>query len=213
MSIEVLILKINPAVKELALELETAMINGGIISPNEKAMFLATCAHESVNFSKLSENLNYSAERLQVVFKKYFPTPELAQKYARKPVAIGSRVYANRMGNGDEASQEGWIHRGRGVIQLTGKNNYAAYSKAYYGDNRILLQPDLVSQPFDAARSAVWFWNTNECARYARAGDFVAVCGIVNVGNSRATPRQIIGFDDRLAEYTKILQLQKAMIQ
>lgn len=213
MSIETLILKINPAQKQLALELETAMINGGIIAPNEKAMFLATGAHESLNFSKLSENLNYSADRLQVVFRKYFPTPELAQKYARKPVAIGSRVYANRMGNGDEASQDGWKHRGRGVIQLTGKNNYAAYSQAYYGDNRILLNPDLVAEPFDAARSAVWFWNTNGCAKYARAGDFVAVCGIVNVGNSKATPKQIIGFNDRLAEYTKILELQKAMIQ
>ncbi len=94
------------------------------------AAFLAQCAHESGNFKFLTENLNYRWESLRKVFPRYFPTDELAQQYARQPEKIANRVYANRMGNGDEASGDGWRYRGRGLIQLTGKDNYFWFAQS-----------------------------------------------------------------------------------
>jgi putative chitinase len=101
-----------------------------INTPLRLAHFLAQCHHESAGFNVVEENLNYSAEGLLRTFKKYF-TPEQANEYAHNKVKIASRVYANRMGNGDEASQEGWLYRGRGYIQLTGKDNYAAFNDQF----------------------------------------------------------------------------------
>ena len=121
------------------------------------AHFLAQAGHESALFSVTTENLNYSADALGRVFKKYFGTAALQQAYARQPEKIANRVYANRMGNGDEASGDGWKHRGRGYFQLTGKDNYGKYSQASYGDKRILDNTDLLAQPIDAMKSAIWY--------------------------------------------------------
>ena len=128
-----------------------------INTPRRLAHFLAQCHHESSGFNVVEENLNYSAEGLIRTFKKYF-TPEQANEYAHNKVKIASRVYANRMGNGDEESQEGWLYRGRGYIQLTGKDNYAALNDQLPGD--ILKNPDLVATQYPML-SAAWFWDHN----------------------------------------------------
>ena len=128
-----------------------------INTPRRLAHFLAQCHHESAGFNVVEENLNYSAEGLRRTFKKYF-TQEQANEYAHNKVKIASRVYANRMGNGDEESQEGWLYRGRGYIQLTGKDNYAALNDQLPGD--ILKNPDLVATRYPML-SAAWFWDHN----------------------------------------------------
>ena len=128
-----------------------------INTPLRLAHFLAQCHHESARFNVVEENLNYSAEGLRRTFKKYF-TLEQANEYAHNKVKIASRVYANRMGNGDEESQEGWLYRGRGYIQLTGKDNYAAFNDQVPED--ILKNPDLVATQYPML-SAAWFWDHN----------------------------------------------------
>lgn len=144
--------------KQVMAELPDTMAKFNINTPLRLAHFLSQCAHESGNFNATRENLNYSADRLRVVFPKYFPTPEVAQQYARNQVKIGSRVYANRMGNGDEKSEEGYKFRGRGYIQLTGKSNYQAFDK-FVPDN-IVMEPELVASKYPLM-SAAWFFDKN----------------------------------------------------
>ncbi|MBY0474228.1 MAG: glycoside hydrolase family 19 protein [Nitrosomonas sp.] len=131
------------------------------------AHFLAQVAHESNYFSDREENLNYSEDGLKRVFRKYFPD-DLAKLYARHPQKIASRVYANRMGNGSEATGEGWIYRGRGYIQLTGKDNYAAFQLAV--PDNVIVNPDLVATKYPLF-SAGWFWNSNRLNDLADKGD------------------------------------------
>lgn len=138
-----------------------------INSPNRLAHYLAQCAYESSNFTRREENLNYSAKRLMVVFRKYFPTEELALKYEHNPKAIASRVYANRMGNSTEDSCDGWIYRGRGYIQLTGKDNYKSLNKAL--NDNIVDNPDLVADKY-ALMSSAWFWNSRNLNEIADLG-------------------------------------------
>ena len=134
--------------------------------------FLAQCAHESGNFSVKQENLNYSAKRLQEVFGKYFTTHAKALLYERKPVKIASLVYGNRMGNGDEQSIEGYKYRGRGYIQLTGKNNYLLFDKSLNETGLevdIIGDPDLVATTYPLI-SAAWFFNKNNLNEIADLG-------------------------------------------
>jgi putative chitinase len=157
------------------------------------AHFLAQCGHESAGFKATSENLNYSADGLKKIFGKYFPG-DLADDYARQPAKIGARVYANRMGNGDEASGEGYTYRGRGYIQLTGKDNYTQLGKSIGED--VLATPDRVASEF-ALLSAAWFWNSRGLNQLADggAGDDVvtAITKKVNGGT--------IGLDDRISHF------------
>ncbi len=129
-----------------------------INTPLRLAHFLAQCHHESNGFRVVEENLNYRAAGLLRVFPKYFDL-QTAEEYAHNKVAIASRVYANRMGNGNEASQEGWLYRGRGYIQLTGKDNYAAFNDQLPED--IIKNPDLVATQYPML-SAAWFWDHNK---------------------------------------------------
>ena len=129
----------------------------GIDTDNTVAMFIAQIGHESINLSAVVENLNYSASGLLKTFSKYF-TPETAAKYANKPEMIANRVYANRMGNGDEASGDGWRYRGRGLIQLTGKNNYSIMQLK--DGIPCLDAPSILETPEYAVRSACWYWKT-----------------------------------------------------
>ena len=138
-----------------------------INTPLRLAHFLAQCAHESAGFKVKQENLKYSADGLRKVFKKYFPDKNTAQCYARQPEKIASRVYANRMGNGNEASREGYKYCGRGYIQLTGKCNYEAFHETV--DDDILDNPDLVSQKYSLL-SAAWYWNTRSLNHLADKG-------------------------------------------
>ena len=128
-----------------------------ITTPLRLAHFLAQCGHESAGFKAVSENLNYSAEGLKKIFGKYFPG-NLADSYARQPEKIAARVYGGRMGNGDEASKDGYKFRGRGYIQLTGKDNYKAFDGTVEDD--ILANPDLVATKYPLA-SAAFFFNKN----------------------------------------------------
>jgi putative chitinase len=152
--------------------------------------FLAQCAHESGNWKFTVENLNYSASGLRATFSKYFPTDQLANAYARQPQRIASRVYANRMGNGAEDSQDGWKYRGRGYIQLTGKNNYSTFNNFVSDD--IIQTPDFVATKYPLT-SAGWFWHTRNINRVADRGsspDIVrAVTVQVNGGTNGLTDR------------------------
>jgi putative chitinase len=131
------------------------------LNKNRAAHFFAQCAHESGNFKAFSENLNYGAKGLRGIFGKYFPTDALAKAYERQPAKIANRVYANRMGNGDEASGEGFAYKGRGPLQLTGKNNYRAFGRYIGREQEILDNPDLVSTEL-GFESALWFFDANK---------------------------------------------------
>lgn len=178
--------------------LNTVLPENGIDTPLRVSHFLAQVIHESSHFKTNVENLNYSASALQSVFKKYFPNEIIANEYARKPEKIANRVYANRMGNGDEASGDGWKYRGRGLIQLTGKNNYTSCKTDMKID--IVKNPDLLLVPEYALKSACWFWNKNNLNQYADKDDIITITKRINGGTN--------GLDDRksiLSKAKKIL--------
>jgi putative chitinase len=163
----------------------------GIDGPLRLSHFLSQCAHESGNFKFLKENLNYSADGLRKIFPKYFPTIEAANKYARQPEKIANKVYGNRMGNGDEASGDGFKFRGRGYIQLTGKDNYAAFDK--FVDDDIMADPDLVATKYPLT-SAAFFFHKNKlwdvCDKGHGDDVVLAVTKRVNGGTHGLTDRQ-----------------------
>lgn len=185
----------NP--EELLPHLNHYMINEGIITPLRKAHFLAQVAHESGNLNVFSENLNYSAEGLQKVFKKYFPDSALAWKYARQPQAIANRVYANRMGNGPESSGDGWKYRGAGLIQLTGRNNQEAFAKAT--GKPLEGIGDYLRSSEGAVHSAVWFWSVNGLNKLADANDLYAITKRINGGYN--------GLQDRAMKFEKMIKI------
>lgn len=163
------------------------------------ASFVAQIAHESGGFNFVSENLNYSAEGLQKTFKKYFPDPAIAAQYARKPEMIANRVYANRMGNGDEKSGDGFKFRGRGLIQLTGKENYTNFAKAI---NKPLDEAvKYLETPEGAVASAGWFWNSRQLNEWADKDDFVGMTKRINGGT--------IGLEDRKHHYELVMEALK----
>lgn len=165
-----------------------------IDEPLRLAHFLAQLAHESGNFTAVVENLNYSSDGLLKTFPKYFKDRATADQYARNPQKIGSRVYANRMGNGDEASGDGFKYRGRGYLQLTGKDNYKAFS-AFIGQDCV-ADPTLVANKYPMD-SAVWFFDVNKiwdiCDKGAGEDVVKAVTRKVNGG--------LNGIDDRLKKF------------
>lgn len=166
-----------------------------IDTPYRIAGFVSNVTHESAGFKFVSENLNYSAASLMRVWSTRFPTVEIAQRYAMQPEKIANRAYADRMGNGDEASGDGWKYRGRGLIQLTGKNNYVAYSLAC--DNEALQNPDIVAEPQYAAESAGWFWSVNRLNQLADAQDIQGMRKRVNGG--------LNGLDDVQMKYSQVM--------
>lgn len=158
------------------------------------ASFLAQCGHESGGWRVFSENLNYSSEALLKVFGKYFKNLQATKVYARNPTKIANLVYANRMGNGDYSSGDGWKYRGRGPIQLTGKYNYTAFSTDSGID--VVSSPDLLSDdPSTALLSALWFWEKNKLNALSDTGDIMAVTKKINGGYN--------GLEDR-TEYYKL---------
>ena len=171
-----------------------------INTPARMAAFIAQCAHESGGFMILTENLNYRAATLRKLFPKYFPTDALAQEYASKPnkqEAIANRIYANRMGNGPEESGDGYKYRGRGLIQLTGRDNYAWFAAS------LEITPEEATEylgTFEgAAQSACWFWETNKLNQWADKGDIVTLTKRINGGT--------IGLDDRIKHYEHALHV------
>jgi putative chitinase len=187
----------NPYIDHWYEVLEQLLDDYDISTPLRVAHFIAQCAHESGNFVFIKENLNYKAASLQKIFGKYFPTAELAQQYANKPEQIANRIYANRMGNGDEASGEGWLYHGRGLIQLTGKDNYTFFA----GSLSISVEDAAAyMETFEgAAQSACWFWEQNNLNRFADANDVKGLTRAINGG--------YIGLDDRISHTEHALHI------
>jgi putative chitinase len=190
----------NPYVEHWHRALSQLLPDYDINTPNRIAAFVAQCSHESGGFMVLKENLNYKAATLRKIFPKYFPNDQIAQDYASRPnkqVAIASKVYANRMGNGDEASQDGWKFCGRGLIQLTGKSNYQAFADSLEMD--INDVPEYLATFEGAAQSACWFWETNKLNQWADAGDILTLTKRINGGT--------IGLEDRKKHYDHALHV------
>jgi putative chitinase len=177
----------NPHIDHWYEVLEQLLDDYEINTPLRVAHFIAQCAHESGNFVFIRENLNYKAASLQKIFAKYFPTAELAQQYANKPERIANRVYASRMGNGPEASGDGYRYCGRGLIQLTGKDNYTFFA----GSLGISVEEasEYLATFEGAAQSACWFWEQNNLNRFADANDCKGLTKAINGG--------YIGLSDR----------------
>ena len=168
-----------------------------ITTPQRVAAFLAQCAHESGGFVFLKENLNYKAASLRRVFPKYFPDDAIAAQYAGKGEMIANRVYANRMGNGDEASGDGFRYCGRGLIQLTGKNNYTFFAGSL--DIPVEEASEYLQTFEGAVQSACFFWEQNKLNQWADAGDILTLTKRINGGT--------IGLEDRIKHYEHALHI------
>jgi putative chitinase len=179
----------NPHVDHWHEALDQLLDDYDITTPLRVAHFVAQCAHESGNFVFIKENLNYKAASLQKIFSKYFPTAELAAQYANKPERIANRIYANRMGNGPETSGDGFRYCGRGLIQLTGKDNYTFFA----GSLNIPVEEasDYLATFEGAAQSACWFWEQNNLNRFADVNDVKGLTRAINGG--------YIGLEDRIS--------------
>ena len=168
-----------------------------INTPDRIAAFLAQCAHESGGFVFIKENLNYRWQSLRKVFPKYFPTDALAQQYEKQPQKIANRVYASRMGNGPEESGDGWRFCGRGLIQVTGRDNYSWFAAS------LQITPEEASEYMEtfegAAQSACWFWESNNLNQWADKRDIVTLTKRINGGT--------IGLEDRKKHYEHCLHI------
>ena len=190
----------NPYVEHWHHALEQLFPDYDINTPKRMAAFIAQCSHESGGFMVLKENLNYKPASLRKLFSKYFPTDELAQQYCskhNKQEAIANRIYANRMGNGDESSGDGSAFRGRGLIQLTGRSNYQAFADSL--EMNINDVPEYLATFEGAAQSACWFLETNGLNKYADAGDILGLTKRINGGT--------IGLEDRKKHYEHALHV------
>lgn len=184
-------------IERFAEPLSAAMMQFSIDeNADRECHFIAQIAVESASLNAVSENLNYSADALVKIFHKYFDAATAAD-YARQPERIANRIYANRMGNGDEASGDGWRYRGAGLIQTTGHDNQARVAKFF--DVAIEEIGDWLRTPDGAAKSAGLFWHDNGLNAYADNDDTLSISGIINVGNRHATTEQVIGWGDRVA--------------
>jgi putative chitinase len=194
------IIPANPYVDHWCEALNKILPDYDIDTPQRVAAFLAQCAHESGGFIALKENLNYRAVTLRKIFPKYFPTDALAEQYANLPnkqEAIANRVYANRMGNGDEASGDGFRYCGRGLIQLTGKQNYTKFADSI--DTPVEEIPEFLQTFEGAIQSACWFWETNNLNQYADNNDILTMTKRINGGT--------IGLEDRMKHYAHALEV------
>jgi putative chitinase len=184
----------NPYVAQWHNALQQLLPDYGINTPQRIAAFIAQCAHESGGFTALKENLNYKAVTLRKIFPKYFPDEDTAQHYANLPnkqQAIANKVYANRMGNGDEASGDGYRYCGRGLIQLTGKDNYTWFAASL--DIPVEEASQYLETFEGAAQSACWFWETNNLNQWADKDDILTLTKRINGGT--------IGLEDRKKHY------------
>ena len=168
-----------------------------IDTSKRQASFIGQCMHESAGFKLLEENLNYSAKALMATWPSRFTSEEVANQYARNPEKIANKVYGGRMGNADESSGEGWLYRGRGIKQLTGKENYERCGSGLGVD--LVSNPDLLLDPKYAALSAGWFWNKHGLNDLADKSDIETMTKRINGG--------LIGLDDRKAKIAKALSV------
>jgi putative chitinase len=170
-----------------------------ITTINRVGQWLAQMGHESGDLRHVVENLNYSADALLRTWPRHFPTRAIANSYARQPQRIANRAYASRMGNGPESSGDGWKFRGRGLIQITGKSNYADASMALYGDLVLLDEPEILQEFDGAVRSACWYWNSRRLNLLSDAENTREVTRLINGG--------FHGLDDRMNRYARIKRI------
>ena len=168
-----------------------------INTPKRVAAFIAQCAHESGGFRALKENLNYKAESLVRVFPKYFKTLAEAKQYEKKPEKIANKIYGGRMGNGPESSGDGFRYCGRGLIQLTGKENYTWFAESL--EMPLEDVPEYLQTFEGAVQSACWFWETNNLNQWADKGDILTLTKRINGGT--------IGLEDRIKHYNHALHV------
>jgi len=192
----------NPYVADWHEALEQLLPDYDIDTPKRIAAFVAQCAHESGNFMVLKENLNYKPATLRKIWPKHFPTDAIANDYASrldKQRHIANRAYANRMGNGDEASGDGHKFLGRGLIQLTGRNNHQAFADSVEMD--INDVPEYLATFQGASQSACWFWETNGLNKWADTGNIKELTRRINGG--------AIGLEDRIKHYNHALHVME----
>jgi putative chitinase len=190
----------NPYIDQWHKALSQLLPDYEINTPQRIAAFVAQCAHESGGFMVLKENLNYKAASLRKLFSKYFPNDDLAQQYASKPnkqEAIANKIYASRMGNGPEESGDGYKFCGRGLIQLTGRDNYTFFAGSL--DISVEDASEYLQTFEGAAQSACWFWETNNLNQWADKGDIVTLTKRINGGT--------IGLEDRIKHYEHALHV------
>ena len=187
----------NPYVKQWHTALAQLLPDYEINTPQRIAAFIAQCAHESGGFTALKENLNYRAVTLRKIVAKYFTSDQMAQEYAGKQAAIANLVYANRMGNGDEASGDGFRYCGRGLIQLTGKQNYTKFAESI--DTPVEDIPEFLATFEGAIQSGCWFWETNNLNQYADNGDILTMTKRINGGT--------LGLEDRIKHYNHAMHV------
>jgi putative chitinase len=190
----------NPYVAHWHHALEQLLPDYEINTAQRIAAFVAQCSHESAGFTALKENLNYKAATLRKIFPKYFPNDDIANHYASLPnkqEAIANKVYANRMGNGDEASGDGYRYCGRGLIQLTGKSNYQSFADSL--EMNVEDVPEYLATFEGAAQSACWFWESNNLNQWADKGDILTLTKRINGGT--------IGLEDRIKHYEHALHV------
>lgn len=190
----------NPYIDYWYNALEQLLPDYDINTPQRVAAFIAQCAHESGGFKFIKENLNYKAASLRKVFPKYFPDDAIAARYANKPEMIANRVYGGRMGNGPEESGDGFRYCGRGLIQLTGKNNYEEFAMSI--ETPVEEIPDYLATFEGAAQSACWFWEKNNLNKWADTGDIKELTRRINGG--------YIGLEDRIKHYNHALHVMGA---
>jgi putative chitinase len=171
-----------------------------INTPERVAAFLAQTAHESGGYKALKENLNYKAETLCKVWPRLFPNMDIANQYAHKPEAIANRAYGGRMGNGPEASGDGFKFCGRGLIQLTGRDNYTKFAESI--ETPVEELPEFLGTFEGAIQSACWFWETNNLNQFADSGDVLTMTKRINGGT--------LGLQDRQQHYTHAMQILQA---
>ena len=200
-----LLQKVCPKTKKEVLESYVTPLNKvtkayGILDNHKRlAAFLAQVAHESGGFNFTKENLNYGAKALQTVFKKYYPTEKDALAHERKPEQIANKVYASRMGNGDEKSGDGWSYRGRGLIQLTGKENYTKFAESI--KKPLTETITYIETAEGAVESAAWFWSKNKLNELCDKDDFITLTKRINGGTN--------GLEDRKHHYEIALKVLK----
>jgi putative chitinase len=187
----------NPYLDHWHHALSLALPDYEINTPQRVAAFLAQCAHESGGFRALKENLNYKAASLRRVFPKYFPDDNIAAHYAGKQEMIANRVYGGRMGNGPEETGDGYKYCGRGLIQLTGKNNYQAFADSI--ETPVEEIPEFLQTFEGAVQSACWFWESNNLNQFADRNDILTMTKRINGGT--------IGLEDRIKHYNHALHV------
>jgi len=194
---------LRPFVSEANIEryadlLTELMSKYGIDTPLRQRHFLAQLLHESGGFRSVRENLNYNTDGLMATFPRHFANRADAETFHRQPERIANRVYMNRMGNGDEASGDGWRFIGRGLIQITGREMYGRVSRAIFGDDRLWKMPDILEQDRYAVESACWFWQSHNINALADQDDIQAVTRRINGGLNGLADRQ--NYFDKLKE-------------